>query len=160
MATVKDQLQAPSSESLDAGYETSIVSIKGLAIFAVCLIVFAAVLHTAIWYLLKAYVHADELADRPKSALTDPDMTGRSGVPIATLPPPPAPRLQPEPTNDRVPAADLQLMFRHEDTIFRQMGWQIDEQSHVQTEIPDAVLSRVIQEETSRQQAKTKKQSD
>lgn len=153
MATAKDQLQAPSSEGLDAGYETSIVSIKGLAIFAVCLIVCAAVLHAAVWYLMKAYVHADELADRPKSALTDPEVAGRYGVPVAKLPPPPAPRLQPEPGNDRVPAVDLQLMFRHEDAMFRQMGWRIDEQSHAQRLIPDSAISAVIQDEKERQQA-------
>lgn len=153
MATDKDQLQAPSSESLEAGYETSGVSVRGLAIFVVCLAIFAAVIHVAMWYLLKAYESAINYNVRPESALVDPGMMGGRDK-TARLPPAPPPRIQPSPPDDpfRVPQADLQQMFREEDVVFKQMGWEVEEPTHVQVAIPPSVISSVIRDETQRQQ--------
>jgi hypothetical protein len=162
MAMDNDQFQKPSPESLDAGYETSGVSVKGLAIFVVGLIVFAAVIHIAVWFLFKGYLKADEAKDRSDSALTDPRAVSQfnqqhdTHFPTATPGLPPPPRLQPTPGVEppRVAAADLQEMYRQEDTVFAQMGWTIDQRTHVPVEIPESVLAAVIQDATQRQQAK------
>ena len=141
----KDQLQGPSSESLEAGYETTTVSVKGLAWMVVCLVVLAVVVHVGIWALLKGYWYADVRTDRLVSAL--------QAVP---QPPPPGPRIQPNPFDstepDRpsnLPPDDLQAMYRGEDEAFRQMGWTVDERSHVLT-IPARFIEQVIQEEAGR----------
>jgi len=152
------ELQKPSAESLQAGYETSGVNIKGLVVFVVVLIVTAAVLHVGMWYLMWGFVRYDRLSDRPASALTDKDLVDTYSrqhgqkVEITALPPPPAPRLQPSPPETgRLPSVDLREMYEKEDSLFREMGWTIDEQTHGQTAIPSQVISAVIQEESARQ---------
>jgi hypothetical protein len=158
MATDSDQLQAPSSESREAGYETSGVSIKGLAIFLVCLIVAAALIHLGAWVLIKAMVGHDEYEDRSSSALTDAQYVdgfnrshGSDATP-ARLPLPPPPRLQPTPGQDpqNVPAADLEQMYEKEDAVFSRMGWKIDKGNPAQLGIPQSVISQVIQDESAR----------
>lgn len=159
MATGKDHYQPPSSESLAAGYEKSGVSVKGLAIFLVCLVVVAAVIHTGVWFLFSDYLKSDQAKDRPSSALTDPEFVAgynrRFGttLPTDTTPPPPAPRIQPTPglEHQNTPEADLQQMYRQEDAVFHQMGWRVDPETHVPLAIPDPVVSAVISDEKSRQ---------
>jgi hypothetical protein len=142
MDTVNEQNPAPSPEAIEAGYETSTVSIRRLAIFLVCLIVVAAVIHVGVWFLFKDFVKHDERIERPRSAL---DST-------TVLPPPP--RLQPTPgvETQNVPAADLQQMYQQEDAVFVRMGWTIDAVSHQQTVIPSTVISAVIADESARQE--------
>lgn len=158
MATGKDQYQPPSSESLAAGYEKSGVSVIGLAVFALCLIFVAAMIHAAVWFLFGAYLNSDRSRDQALSALTDPEYVARfnkaNGTSMSprTVPLPPPPRIQPTaglPPN--TPDADLQQMYVGEDAVFRQMGWEIDPVSHVQRRIPDAVLAAVIADESKRQ---------
>jgi hypothetical protein len=159
MATGKDHYQPPSSESIAAGYEKSGVSVKSLAIFLVCLIICAAAIHAGIWFLFSDYLKSDRAADRPMSALTDPEFVAgynrRFGttLPTATRALPPAPRIQPTPglENQNTPDADLQQMYRQEDAVFHQMGWRVDEQTHVPLQIPESVVSAVISEEKTRQ---------
>jgi len=159
MATDSDQLQAPLSESREAGYETSGVSIKGLAIFLVCLVVAGALIHLGSWVLIKAMVSHDEHEDRSSSALTDAqyvdgfNRSHGSDVTPAGLPLPPPPRLQPTPGQDpqNNPAADLEQMYEKEDAVFSRMGWKIDKESHKQFGIPRSVISQVIQDESARQ---------
>lgn len=151
-----NQSQKPSPEALDAGYETSGVSIKGLAIFLFCLIVTAAIIHAGAWFLLGRYLNFDRQKDRPASGLIDSQVVDQFNAQDKTdfrpaqvgLPPPP--RLQPTPGVDppRVPAADLQEMYREEDVVFGKMGWRIDPQSHAVQEIPHKAVSEVIREET------------
>jgi len=153
-----DQLQAPSSESREAGYETSAVSIPGLAIFLVCLVIVAGAVHMGAWYLFRGMVTRDEHTDRSSSALTNQQFVdgfnrkyGSDGqVAASALPPPP--RLQPtsgqEPQN--VPAADLEQMYEREDALFRRMGWTVDKKSHAQLAIPPSVMSTVICEQSAK----------
>ena len=157
MGTDKDQLQAPSTESVEAGYETSGVSIKGLLWFVIGLIVTAVVVHVGMWFLLSAADHATRAhLDRPTSVLMDKkfndDYEKRTGikVDVAQLPPSPPPRIQPSPGDERIPSADLQLMYEQEDDLFRRMGWDIDESTHAQTQIPPDVVKAVIQDEMNR----------
>jgi hypothetical protein len=142
MDTGNEQNLAPSPEAIEAGYETSTVSIKGLTIFFVCLIVVAAVIHLGVWFLFGDFVKHDERAERSRSAL---DST-------TVLPPPP--RLQPTPgvETQNVPAADLQQMYQKEDAVFSRMGWTIDVATHEQTVIPPTVVSAVIADESARQE--------
>ena len=160
MATDKDPFQPPSSESREQGYETSGVSIKGLAIFVVCLVVVAAAVHAGVWFLFGGYVDLHESTNRPHSALTDEqyvkDYNAEHGTNFATSQPalPPEPRLQPTPglpyQNDA--PADLREMYVREDQVFKRMGWTVDEQTHVRRAIPDAVINAVISDESARQQ--------
>ena len=157
MHTDSDQLREPSPESLAAGYEVSAVSVRGLVYFVLGLILTAALVHVGIWIVLVGFEHKDQKADRPRSGLTDPATLSQAGLgdTMAALPGPPPPRLQPSsPENPlHVPAADLQQMMRQEDQVFRKMGWAIDEQTHVQRDIPAAVIEQVIEDESRRQQA-------
>lgn len=159
MATDKDPFQGPSIEARKAGYETSGISVKGLAIFLVCLVVLAAIIHAGVWFLFGDYVRFDEAQNRPHSALSDQqyvtDFNQQHGtdfaMPKQTIPPPP--RIQPTPGLDQqnTPDADLQTMYAGEDTVFRQMGWTLDGRTHVQLAIPKSVVQAVIADETSRQ---------
>jgi hypothetical protein len=159
MATDKDPFQPPSSESRKAGYETSGVSIKGLAIFVVCLVVLAAAIHAGVWFLFGGYVNLEESANRPHSALTDEqyvkDYNAQHGTHFAASQPalPPEPRIQPTPglPHQNNPPADLQQMYVKEDQVFKQMGWTVDERTHVQGAMPDAVINGVIADESARQ---------
>lgn len=159
MDTEQDPIQKPSTESLEAGYERSGVSVKGLAVFLVSMVVFAAVLHVALWFLLEGYLKLDRSKDRPNSALTDSEFleqynqTHAQKLAVSSPPLPPPPRLQPTPGLDQqnVPQADLQLMYREEDAVFARMGWDIDPQSHVPRAIPNSVVSAVIGDENNRQ---------
>ena len=153
-----DELRAPSSESLEAGYETSGVSTNGLMIFLVCLIGFAVILHVGIWFGVRAITRIQDRLDRATTALNDPKLL--NGRPFVTQAAPPPPRLQPNPEekeDQRVPAADLQLMYRTEDEVFRSMGWTIREPDHAQVQIPPEVIAAVIREETERQQQQAKR---
>lgn len=159
MATDKDPFQPPSSESRENGYETSGVSIKGLAIFVVCLVVVAAAVHAGVWFLFGGYVDLHESTNRPHSALTDEqyvkDYNTQHGTQFAASQPaiPPEPRLQPTPglphQNDA--PADLREMYVKEDQVFKRMGWTVDERTHVQRVIPDVVINAVISDESARQ---------
>lgn len=159
MAKDKDPFQGPSTESRQAGYETSGVSIKGLAIFVVCLVVLAAIIHAGVWFLFGDYVNFDEAQNRPHSAVsdqqyvTDFNQQHRSDFPMPKQTIPPPPRLQPTPGLDQQnnPDADLQTMYAGEDAVFRRMGWTLDERTHVQVAIPDSVIQAVISDETTRQ---------
>jgi hypothetical protein len=159
MATDKDPFQPPSSESRQAGYETSGVSIKWLAIFLVWLVVLAAGIHAGAWFLFGRYVTLDESANRPHSALTDEqyvkDYNAEHGTQFAASQPalPPEPRIQPTPglPHQNNPPADLQEMYVKEDQVFKRMGWAVDERTHVQREIPDAVINAVISDASARQ---------
>lgn len=151
------ELEKPSPQSLEAGYETSGVNIKGLVWFVVVLIITAAVLHVGMWFLMWGFWDYDRLKDRPSSALTDAQFVdGYSKehgqkIELTALPPPPAPRIQPSPPETgRIPSVDLKEMYQTEDEVFRRMGWRIDEQSHAQA-IPPQVMSAVIQQERDRQ---------
>jgi len=158
MATDKDQLREPSSESLERGYETSDVSVKGLAWFVVCLIVVAAVVHAGVWFLLEEYIKRDELRDRPYAALADKQFAdaynNQHGTRLEAQevpPPPPEPRLQPSQGHERTPEADLRLMRNQEDDMLRRLGWVIDPVSHMALAIPSEVMSAVIHDEAGRQ---------
>jgi hypothetical protein len=159
MATDNNQPQAPSSESLEAGYERSTISVKGLAWFLLVLIATAVVIHIGVWYLYRDYVRSDERSDRPFSALTDPgaiDQYNRSHgarLGVTAAPQPPPPRIQPTAPEHNLPADDLRQMHQSEDEIFRRMGWTVDSQTHAQIRIPPQVVSAVIREESQRQQA-------
>src|SRR5690348_8214345 len=113
MAKDNGQFQAPSSESLEVGYETSSVSVKSLAWFVVGLVIVAAIVHAGVWFLLMGYVNYDQKKDRPFSALTDRQYIDQynqkhgTALKVSELPPPPAPRIQ-----DHDPAADLADMFK------------------------------------------------
>lgn len=151
------ELEKPSAESVEAGYETSGVNIKGLVWFVIVLIVTAAVLHAGMWFLMWGYWDRASLREQPTSALTDAGYLKRfsdahgQDVRMTALPPPPAPRIQPSPPEtDRIPSKDLKEMYEKEDALFRRMGWRIDEQSHAQS-IPPQVISAVIQQERERQ---------
>lgn len=160
----KEQFQEPSSESRQAGYETSGVSIKGLAVFLVCLVVSAAVIHAAVWFLFGGYVRYDESQNRPHSALRDEqyvsDYNHAHGTdfptPAQTMPP--APRIQPSPglKQQNNPDADLQAMYAGEDAMFKRMGWIMETRTHVQVAIPDSVVQSVIADEATRQKQSSK----
>ena len=158
MDTDNDQLQGPSTESREAGYETSGVSVKGLAIFVVALIVTAAIVHAGMWYLMQGFVYVNELKDRQPSALTDRtfindfNKRNKTNVSPAKLPEPPKPWIQPTYPEHNVPESDLQLMYQKEDGLFRQMGWDVDAQTHVPTAIPSNVVSAVIDQEAQARQ--------
>jgi hypothetical protein len=162
MATDKDPFQGPSTESREAGYETSGVSIKGLAIFVVCLVVLAAIIHAGVWFIFGGYVRVDESQNRPHSALADQqyvsDYNHEHGTSFAapTQTIPPAPRIQPTPGLDQqnYPDADLQAMYAGEDAVFKRMGWTLDERTQVPVEIPSKFIDAVISDETARQKQK------
>jgi hypothetical protein len=161
MATDKDPFQGPSTEARESGYETSDVSIKGLAIFLVCLVVSAAIIHAGVWFLFGGYVRHDESEDRPQAALKDEQFVSNynrehgTHFPTPTQSIPPAPRIQPSPglTQQNVPEADLQTMYAGEDEVFRKMGWSLEPRTHVQLAIPDSVVQSVIQNESARQKS-------
>ena len=159
MATDKDPFQGPSTESREAGYETSGVSIKGLAIFVVCLVVLAAIIHAGVWFIFGDYVKLDESQNRSHSALADQQYMSdynhehgtRFAGPTQTIPPPRA--IQPTPGLDQQnnPDADLQAMYAGEDAVFKRMGWTVDERTHVQVAIPESAIQAVISDEMTRQ---------
>ena len=153
MATEERQLQPPSSESFDAGYETSNVSIKGLAIFVACFLFVAAGIHLGAWYLLRGYVTHDQKADRPASAMTDPAMAERYKGVVTGQPEPPPPYIQPSPPQPepRVPEADLKAMYERENAVFARLGWTPDGDSSVGMKMPRAVAEKVIESETELQ---------
>lgn len=159
MATDNDHYPPPSNDSVAAGYEKSGVSVKALGIFLVGLIICAAIIHAGVWFLFSDYLKSDRAKDRPMSALTDPEFVAgynrRFGttLPTATAPLPPPPRIQPTPglEHQNTPEADLQQMYRQEDAVFHQMGWRVNEQTHVPLQIPESVVSAVIKDETARQ---------
>jgi len=137
----KDQLQGPSSESLDAGYEASGVNVRALAWFVVGLAITAIVVHVGVWYLLVGYERQEEKHERAASALQ-----------VLEQPAPPRPRLQPNPFDNDPhanPPVDLQKMYADEDAKFRQMGWAVDEKTHELT-IPPQYVEQVIQQEANR----------
>jgi len=157
MVKDKDQFRAPSPESLAAGYETSGVSINGLAIFLICMILFAATVHVAIWYGMRLFDITVAAQNRSPSALQDPRLMGGKEN-LTRLPMPPPPRIQPSAPQTGMPdqplytpRAELQLMYRAEDGVFKQMGWKVDEPSHVQTQIPADAIAAVIRDESQRQ---------
>ena len=151
MAVKEQQLQPPSSESLDAGYEKSTVSIKGLMMFLVCFVVAAGVIHLGSWYLLRAYVSEDRKKDRPTSAMVDPAMADRYGGTVVRQPQPPPPYIQPSPPQPEphVPAADLRQMYTQENLLFERMGWRPDEASPQKLAIPADVIAKVIADEAA-----------
>ena len=154
MAKDTNQLRPPSRESREAGYETSGVSVLGLAIFVAGLIICAAIIHAGVWYLYRGYLHLDRQKDQTQSALTDPEFVRQYNKEHSTdfdaqrQPLPPPPRLQPSDGMDvqRTPEADLQEMYSSEDKVFAQMGWTIDKETRLPTRIPASVIQSVIQE--------------
>ena len=159
MVTDNTQVQAPSSESREAGYETSTVSVEGLAIFS-------------------------RLPDRPGRTHSCGSMAfdqGHGGErsrqgPVELRPDrrtvrrplQSRPRVgghrrtfalatTPSTSTDRgrshrtFTAADLEHMYEREDAVFGRMGWKIDKESHAQLDIPQSVISQVIQDESARQ---------
>jgi hypothetical protein len=159
MATDNDPFQPPSSESREAGYETSGISIKGLAIFLVCLVALAAAIDAGVWFLFGGYVKLEESTNRPHSALTDEqyvtNYNREHGTDFAPAGPvlPPEPRIQPTPglAHQNNPPADLQEMYDREDAIFRRMGWAVNDHTHRQVAMPESVLRSVISDESARQ---------
>jgi hypothetical protein len=162
MATDHNQLREPSSESLEAGYETSTVSVKALAWFVVGLIATAAVIHVAVWLLYREYVKIDERSDKPFSALTDPRTIDQynqqhgTHLSAASVQQPPPPQIQPTPPYHNLPSDDLREMHRAEDELFRQMGWTVEAQDHTGLHIPPQVIAAVIRHESERRQKEKK----
>lgn len=146
-----DQQQAPSDEAIRAGYETSTVSIKGLAIFLVCLVVVAALVHLGSWFVFREFLHSDVRQDRPLSALTDPRYVTQGSQ--STNPLPPSPRLQPTPGSNpqNIPPGDLQKMYEDENAIFTRLGWTVDSGNPARLGIPTSTIDAVITEESERQ---------
>lgn len=163
MGTDNDQLQPPARDSVAAGYEKSDVGLKGLAIFVVCLVVFAAAVHVAIWFLYADFLKVERSKDRPMSALTDSEYitaynrSHGTTLPVVAAPLPPPPRIQPTAglSQQNTPRADLQQMYAQEDALFRRMGWAVDERTHVQREIPVSVIDSVIADERGRGQSRS-----
>ncbi|HSU65931.1 MAG TPA: hypothetical protein VLJ39_03615 [Tepidisphaeraceae bacterium] len=152
MAKDHNQLRPPSREARESGYETSGISVRGLAIFLVALIVCAAIIHAGVWYLYGGYLALDREKDRTQSALTDPAFVRAYNKDHSTAfdprrqPLPPAPRLQPSDglSVQHTPEADLHEMYQGEDKVFKEMGWVIDEQTHQPTSIPESAVLSVI----------------
>ena len=153
MASEEQQLQPPSSESLDAGYEKSTVSIKGLMLFLVCFVIAAALIHLGSWYLFRAYVSEDRKKGRLTSALADPAMANRYGGTVLLQPQPPPPYIQPSPPQPEphIPAADLRQMYAEENSLFERMGWRTDGTSPQKLAIPADVIAKVIEDATTNQ---------
>ena len=149
----EDTLHGPSQESLEAGYDTSGVSIRGVLWFAVILIITAIVLHVAIFVLLRGYWYVDSKHDRLQSALQ-----------VIEQPAPPPPRIQPNPFDSpdgrrpsNLPPEDLKAMYDNEDEAFKQMGWQVETGSH-HLAIPDRYIEQVVREAGQRQQESSARQ--
>src|SRR6185312_4472477 len=107
------QLLPPSSESLEAGYETSGVSIKALTWSIVVIAVSAAIIHAVAWYVMVAFLKQEETAERSHSALSDQQFIAsyntEHGTTLSTTTPPPspAPQIQPSTPHDSLPRQDL-----------------------------------------------------
>ena len=162
MATVREQPREPSSESLEAGYEVSTINVKALGIFFVCLVLTAAMIFVADWYLFLGYIKFDERADRPFSALTDADLINQhnqshgSRLATAAIPLPPPPRIQPTAPDHNLPEDDLRSMYQSENEIFGKMGWGTRPDAPFELRIPDQIVSTVIQQESQRQHTEKK----
>ena len=149
------ELEPPSSESREAGYETSDISIRRLAIFVVCLIVLAVAIHAGAWLQFAREVSAGQKTDRAPSALSDlayiDEYNRRRGAAagLTVLPRPPAPQLQPSPNlqEQHVPADDLREMYQRENVVFAKMGWTIDPNDHNRMIIPSHVMDAVVRNE-------------
>jgi len=137
MKTDDPQLRPPSSESLAAGYETSGVNVKALALLVVGMGLCGAGIHAGAWYVHNRFFHAEQAREISYSVASP------SAVP--------APRIQPSEPNNTLPRQDLLNMYAAEDEVFRRMGWKVDPVNHAQVEIPANVMAPVIREATQRQ---------
>jgi hypothetical protein len=92
----------------------------------------AAVIHVALWVLLKHYDRDFRRADEPANVIAD-----SGAVPPGEQGPP----LQPSTGHDVLPREDLAGMREAEDAVFAHLGW-VDQKTHA-VRVPDAVVSAV-----------------
>jgi hypothetical protein len=118
--------------SVDRGYEPMLVRGRGLAWFVAWFLAMAAVIHVALWVLLKRYDHEARQADRPANVIVD-----AGSVPRGEQGPP----LQPSTGHDVLPREDLAAMRQAEDETFARLGW-VDPATHT-VRVPDAIVVSV-----------------
>jgi hypothetical protein len=105
---------------------------RGLVWFVVWFVAVAAVIHVALWILVKQYDRDFRQADQPVNVIAD---TG--AVPHGEQGPP----LQPSTGHDALPREDLAGMRQSEDEVFGRLGW-VDQATHA-VRVPDAIVSAV-----------------
>jgi hypothetical protein len=132
MEMMSDRTSNPNHwhETLTSGHEPDHANKRGLVIFVICFVAFAAVTYVALWFLLKLENGRVRDADRPRS------LVAVVRYPLN------APPLQPTQTHDRRPQEDLVVMYRQEDRVFADMGWTVDQNTH-EARLPDALVQRV-----------------
>lgn len=130
-------------ETLTSGHEPDRISKRGMVIFVICFIAFAAVTYVALWFLLKNGNGRARDADRARSIVSDAHYSAN------------APPLQPEQEHDRKPQEDLALMYQREDRVFVDMGWSVDPTTH-EARLPDGLIQRVASATHARRAASTR----
>src|SRR5450432_727518 len=107
----------PLPESVEKGYEEHDLKGSWIVWFMVIFILGGIAIHAGLWYLLVEMGSHRRDVDQPQSAFS------AENVPV------PQP-LQPTQQHDRLPPQDLQAMHQREDSIFQQLGWQVDTKTH------------------------------
>ena len=117
MAHGNPQLNRGSPESERRGFEVHDASVRGILVFAICMIVAAAIIHLAAYWALESSVHGE---DR-KTAVGFPVSPLVASIPTR----PPEPTLEPEPHHDVLPRADLDEVRARQQSIIgpNALGW-------------------------------------
>jgi hypothetical protein len=122
--------EVPPQQILRKGYEAADVSVRGLLWFVVIFLLTAAVLHTALWFLLKHYVSVPRVVDAPRSSV--PSVTRFI-----------EPNLQPSPNHNALPREDLAQLRWDEAKRFEQLGWNVESDTH-SAHIPDSIVAQLV----------------
>lgn len=99
-------------EALIRGYERDDVPLRGLTWLVIGFVVFGALMHVGIWYVMQHFSHQSRRADAPQSAV------------IARSAALGGPELQPVQPRDVLPHEDLLSLRGREDAVLEHLGWR------------------------------------
>jgi hypothetical protein len=109
-----------------------LVSGSAIGWFVLWFVGVAAVIHVALWVLLKHYDRDSRQAEAPANVIAD-----SGAVPRGEQGPP----LQPSTGHDLLPREDLAGMREAEDAVFARLGW-VDQTTHA-VRVPDPIVTAV-----------------
>ena len=120
-----------SPESQRRGFEIHDASVRGLFIFAVCLVLAVGIIHAAAYWAYRATVRGEERRNVEAFPVGPLERT------IPTRPP--EPTLEPEPHHDILPRADLEEVRARQRAIIATWGWADAEHRFARIPVEEAM---------------------
>ena len=117
-----------SPESQRRGFEIRDASVRGLFIFALCMVVAAGIIHLAAYWAYRATVQGEGRSNEEAYPV---------GPLVGSIPTrPPEPALQPQPQHDILPRADLEEVRARQRSIIGAEAWGWADADHHFARIP------------------------